>query len=310
MPELPHVECCKSFVNNAPTSSFQKSEKKPHVRNFLPVILGPEMAAPFLWAPGIFWFFLLENPMPIKFLLLGGGGVVGFLEGGGEVPILFLWAWGFSDKKNRPIHISPVDRSINCPSSLIVDFCFSERRRPNPGIWYWFASALRISPGFFLGWWGGETVEFNGGLNSRGFRQITGVSGLPGCCLWATPKPSHKKKPVIRMGCFGTFSCPRDSKAFPSNSEPSPFASPLSRQGELWAKVQNWISLVFQIKRTWPEFATLRIFWGYFLPWKLFLFSEAIFKDTPKIPFKTSMKITSRGYFYFSRLFFASRGYF
>ena len=60
---------------------------------FLPVILGPEMAASILWAPGIFWFFLLENPMPIKFLLLGGGW--GFLEGGVGVPILFLWAWGF-----------------------------------------------------------------------------------------------------------------------------------------------------------------------------------------------------------------------
>ena len=44
---------------------------------------------------------------------------------------------------------------------------------------------------------------------------------------------------------------------------------------------------------------TLRIFWGYFLPQKLFLFSEVIFKDPPKIPFKTSIKITSRGYFYF-----------
>ena len=32
--------------------------------------------------------------MPIKFLLLGG--VLGFFfEGGVEVPILFLWAWGF-----------------------------------------------------------------------------------------------------------------------------------------------------------------------------------------------------------------------
>ena len=27
-----------------------------------PAILGPEMAVPILWAPGIFWFFLLENP--------------------------------------------------------------------------------------------------------------------------------------------------------------------------------------------------------------------------------------------------------
>ena len=35
--------------------------------------------------------------MPIKFLSLGGG-VVGFLGGGGvEVPILFLWPWGFSE---------------------------------------------------------------------------------------------------------------------------------------------------------------------------------------------------------------------
>ena len=40
---------------------------------FPPAILGPEMAAPILWAPCIFWFF----------------------GGRGEVPILFLWAWGF-----------------------------------------------------------------------------------------------------------------------------------------------------------------------------------------------------------------------
>ena len=62
---------------------------------FPPVILGPEMAAPIVWAPGIFWFFLLENPVPVKSLVLEGGGVVGFLEGGGvEAPILFKWAWG------------------------------------------------------------------------------------------------------------------------------------------------------------------------------------------------------------------------
>ena len=37
-----------------------------------PATLGPEMAGPILWAPGIVWFFLLETPMSIKFLLLGG----------------------------------------------------------------------------------------------------------------------------------------------------------------------------------------------------------------------------------------------
>ena len=35
------------------------------------------------------------NPMSIEFLVLGGGGVFWVLEGGGEVPILFLWARGF-----------------------------------------------------------------------------------------------------------------------------------------------------------------------------------------------------------------------
>ena len=47
-----------------------------------------------------------------------------------------------------------------------------------------------------------------------------------------------------------------------------------------------------------------------FLPENLFLFPEVILKDPPKIPFITSFKTTSRDYFYFSRLFFASRGYF
>ena len=49
--------------------------------------------------------------MPIKFLLLGGGGSWNFLEGGVEVPILFLWAWGFFRLKevirSHPDHGSP-----------------------------------------------------------------------------------------------------------------------------------------------------------------------------------------------------------
>ena len=66
---------------------------------FLPVILGPEMAAPILWAPGIFGLFLLENPHAHKIPpFRGGGGVLGFFRRGGvEVPILFLWARGFSE---------------------------------------------------------------------------------------------------------------------------------------------------------------------------------------------------------------------
>ena len=58
-----------------------------------PAILGPEMAAPILWAPEIFGSFLQGKPTcPIKFLALGqfwGGG------GGGSANFI-LWAQGFS----------------------------------------------------------------------------------------------------------------------------------------------------------------------------------------------------------------------
>ena len=45
---------------------------------FPPAIQGPEMAAPILRRLAFLGFFQLENPMPIKFFLLGGGC---FLEG-------------------------------------------------------------------------------------------------------------------------------------------------------------------------------------------------------------------------------------
>ena len=59
---------------------------------FPPAILGPEMAAPILWAPGIFAFFLLENPHAHKIpLFRGGGGSWVFLEGGGgSVNFIFM----------------------------------------------------------------------------------------------------------------------------------------------------------------------------------------------------------------------------
>ena len=63
----------------------EKSSRKILVSVIIPpAILGPEMAAPILWAPGIFWFFLLENPHAHKIpRFRGGGGCWGFLEGGG-----------------------------------------------------------------------------------------------------------------------------------------------------------------------------------------------------------------------------------
>ena len=45
-------------------------------------------------------------------------------------------------------------------------------------------------------------------------------------------------------------------------------------------------------------------FCGYFVPQKLFLISEVILKNPPKMSFKTSTKITSRGYFLFFEVIF------
>ena len=54
-------------------------------------MLGPEMAAPILWA----------LPHAHQVPPFRGGGVSGFfLEGGVEVPTLFLWAWGFFRQKD------------------------------------------------------------------------------------------------------------------------------------------------------------------------------------------------------------------
>ena len=56
---------------------------------FLPAILGTQMAAPILWAPGIFGFFLLEEkPYVHEIPLFRGRG--GFAEGGG-IPFIYLF---------------------------------------------------------------------------------------------------------------------------------------------------------------------------------------------------------------------------
>ena len=61
---------------------------------FLSAILGPEMGAPVLWAPGIF-AFCRKTSMSIKFLILGGG-ILGFW-GEGECRLYFYGGGDFSD---------------------------------------------------------------------------------------------------------------------------------------------------------------------------------------------------------------------
>ena len=69
---------------------------------FRPVVLGPEMAAPILWVPGILVFFLLEKPHAHKIPPFRGGVVAILEKGGVEVPILLLRAWGYFRKINCP----------------------------------------------------------------------------------------------------------------------------------------------------------------------------------------------------------------
>ena len=52
------------------------------------------MAAPILWAPGILWFFLLENPHAHKIPRFRGGELVFFLEGGGASANLMFMGVG------------------------------------------------------------------------------------------------------------------------------------------------------------------------------------------------------------------------
>ena len=59
---------------------------------FAPGILGPEMAAPILWAPAIFGSFCRKPSMPITFLVLGGGG-----GGGGELQVYFMGCGNVSE---------------------------------------------------------------------------------------------------------------------------------------------------------------------------------------------------------------------
>ena len=64
---------------------------------FPPAILGPEMAAPILWAPGIFWFFLLEKPHAHKIPpFRGGRGFFG--REGWKCQFYFYGRGDFSEK--------------------------------------------------------------------------------------------------------------------------------------------------------------------------------------------------------------------
>ena len=78
-------------------------EKNVMSIKFPPAILRPEMAAPILWAPGIFWFFLLETPHAHKSPPSRGGGGLGFLRrGGGSADFIFMGVGIFPNFASSP----------------------------------------------------------------------------------------------------------------------------------------------------------------------------------------------------------------
>ena len=91
--------------------------KIPVSTKFVSAILGPEMAAPILWTPGKNAFFLQEKPMSIKYLVLGGGGIlVFFLGGGGSANFSFMGARiflrHFKEEKPTPKTTHPNKKSL------------------------------------------------------------------------------------------------------------------------------------------------------------------------------------------------------
>ena len=74
---------------------------------FVSAILGPEMAAPFLWTPGKNAFFLQENLHVHKIPRFLGGGGGYFVLGGGECRFYFYGRRDFSDNGVGPPFENP-----------------------------------------------------------------------------------------------------------------------------------------------------------------------------------------------------------
>ena len=84
-----------------PSCGAPKIRKIPVSVNFLSTILGPEMAAPILWVPGISVFFLQENLHVHKIPRFFGGVFWFFFGGGGKCLFYFYGRRDFSEKTSR-----------------------------------------------------------------------------------------------------------------------------------------------------------------------------------------------------------------
>ena len=82
--------------NRRSSDGLALNQKKPHARIFSPTILGPEMAASILYAPGIFSLFLQKARKIPRFMRGGYFGCLGG-RGGRKCQFYFYGRGDFSD---------------------------------------------------------------------------------------------------------------------------------------------------------------------------------------------------------------------
>ena len=109
LPVSPNHTCARSHVWGFPKAAdgllMSINQEKPHIHKISACNSGAGNGCACLWAPGIFWFLLLENPpMLIKFLLLKGGGL-GFLRRGrgGSANLIFMGVGIFPVQEGPPL---------------------------------------------------------------------------------------------------------------------------------------------------------------------------------------------------------------
>ena len=85
--KLPRVVGGKKCTEHA----NKKIRPSKRLELYIFLVLGPEIAAPTLWTPGISGSFFWKTSMPKKILVLGGGGYLGFFGRGGGVSVNFIF---------------------------------------------------------------------------------------------------------------------------------------------------------------------------------------------------------------------------
>ena len=102
----PQHLCCISLptLTVVITALFQQCKKQKttsYVRNFSARNSGAGKAAPILWVPGIFWFFLLETPRAHNIPRFRGGGGSWVFWKGWKCQFYLHGRGDFSDKKKN-----------------------------------------------------------------------------------------------------------------------------------------------------------------------------------------------------------------